>query len=252
MRANAVARPDAPGGVARAFGLGIDPSGWRVHGLADHREARRLSAARQVLARDRHICRYCGFASVPDAAAVPQPGAVELNERAFGYMHVHPRTGDHTSARLDDLETVCPFCHEVLHAGAGTPEATGQIILCPWLAQADLCLLLNAMAVASAAADANAIIVNQLWAHIESLRFEAETRLGVERLDASLVASALLVLRDRAPALYAARDRAIGNLRYLPERSVFARAVAYWHKAVWPPVDAWPTVYRRWRRSQSA
>lgn len=251
MRANPATR-QGPGGGAPALGLSVDPSGWRVHGLADHRERRLLSATRQALARDRYTCRYCGFVSTPDAAAVPQPGAVERNERAFGYLQIHPRNGDHTTARLEDLDAVCPFCHEVLHSGAGTPEASGTIILCPWLAQADLCLLLNAMAVASAAADANAIVVNQLWAHLESLRYEAETRLGIERLECALLASALLALRDSAPRLYDARERAIGGLRYLPDRAFFARAVVYWRTAVWLPVDAWQTVYRRWLRSQNA
>lgn len=190
--------------------------------------------------------------SVPDAAAVPRPGAVEINERAFGYLEVHPRSGDHTRMRVEDLDTVCPFCHEVLHAGAGTQDASGTIILCPWLTQADLCLLLNALAVASAARDANAILANQVWAHLESLRFEAETRLGVERLDAALVAAALRVLRENAPKLYASRDKAIGCLRYLPDRAFFGRAVAYWTEAAWPPMDVWPGVYRRWRQSQNA
>lgn len=247
MRANPATRPN-PGGDAPALGLSADPSGWRVHGLADHREKRLLSAARQVLARDRYTCRCCGFVSTSDAAAVPQPGAVEVNERAFGYLEVHPRSGDHARVRVEDLDAVCPFCHETLHCGAGTPAVTGTIILCPWLAQADLCLLMNAMAVASAEADADAIVVNQLWAHLESLRFEAETQLGVERLECGVLASALLVLRDSAPPLYDARDKAIGALRYLVDRAIFARAVAYWREAVWRPVGAWDAVYRRWLR----
>ncbi len=52
----------------------------------------------RILARDKHICRYCGF-------------------RAFKWQVVHHIDGDSSHNDLGNLETICPMCNTVLHAG---------------------------------------------------------------------------------------------------------------------------------------
>ncbi len=241
-----------PSGASSPLALGVDRNGWRIHGPAEHTDRRLISAAVQVLQRSRYTCAYCGFKSVPDGQSVPEPGAVELNERACGYLQVHPRHGDHAHWRLEELDAVCPFCHEVLHCGAGGAQDSGLIIACPKLAQRELNLLCNAMAVASAAADANAIVVDQLWAQLEGLQRPVQVAFDVQRLSCGLLAAGLLALRTTSAQLYAARGRALSALRYLPDRRVFAQAVGYWRACVWRPVGEWQEVYRRWTRPFSA
>jgi hypothetical protein len=171
-----------------------------------------------------------------------------MNARCHGYLEVHPRHGDHVRWKLDDLVAVCPFCHEVLHCGAGLDQDSGVIVACPWITQQDLCLLCNAMAAASAGEDVTAEIVHRLWAQLERGRIPVPAAFKVQRLSCGLLASGLLALRDRAPDLYERRALGIGGLRYLPDRAVFAEAVAYWKSVAWQSVSEWQEVYRQWLR----
>lgn len=228
--------------------VGVDGHGGGAHAAAEHWDRRLVSARLHALKRADYRCVYCGFRAAPAADVAPQLGTEEANERAYGYMQVHPRHGDHANWRVEDLDALCPFCHEVLHGGVGQGKSSGFIILCPWLTQTNLCLLLNAMAVASAEADGDAIVINQLLVQLESLQFSARTLLGVPRLDCNLLASALLALREVSPQLYERRSRAIGALRYLPDLEFFASAVAHWRASAWRPVTEWEGVYRQWAR----
>lgn len=245
-----MARPElvAGGTVLPPLQIGVDRSAWCARAAGEHWDRRRISGRLHALKRADYRCVYCGFRAGPAEDVVPQMGTEEANERAFGYMQIHPRHGDHANARVDDLDALCPFCHEVLHAGVGQGKSSGFIIQCPWLAQADLCLLLNAMAVASAEADADAMVIHQLLLQLESLQASACAALGVPRLECEFLASALLRLRETAPQLYARRSKVIGSLRYLPDVDFFARAVDYWRGSSWRPVAEWESVYRRWTR----
>lgn len=231
-----------------ALQLSIDRSGWRSHGNEDHNSRRLLSATLQVLKRAQYTCAYCGFRSAPDDDSVPDLGAMATNFRCYGYMQVHPRHGDHVHWKLADLDTVCPFCHETLHCGAGLAQDSGSIVACPWIGQTDLCLLCNAMAAASAESSVTAATVERLWIQLERGRIPVQAGFGVQRLPCGLFASGLLTLRDKAPDLYGRRAEGIGELRYLPDRAVFAQAIAYWRTAAWLPVSKWQEVYGRWLR----
>jgi hypothetical protein len=235
-------------GSPGAFLLSTDRSGWRIHDGEDHNSRRLLSATLQVLRRAQYTCAHCGFRSTPDEESVPDLGAAETNARCHGYLQVHPRHGDHVNWKLADLDAVCPFCHETLHSGAGLVQDSGSIVACPWIGQADLCLLCNAMAAASAESSATAAIVERLWIQLERGRIPVQAGFGLQRLPCGLFASGLLTLRDKAPDLYARRAEGIGDLRYLPDRVLFAQAIAYWRTAAWLPVSKWQEVYGRWLR----
>jgi hypothetical protein len=230
--------------------LSADRCGWRIHGPRDDSNPRLLSATLQVLRRAHYTCAYCGFRSAPDTESVPAPGATETNARCHGYLQVHPRHGDHMHWKLEDLDPVCPFCHETLHSGAGMAQDSGTIVACPWIEQHDLCLLCNAMAVASADGSVTAAIVDRLWIQLGRGQIPVQAGFGMQRLSCGLLASGLLTLRDKAPELYSSRAHGIGGLRYLPDRALFAQAIAYWRTASWPPVSEWQEVYGRWLRRQ--
>jgi hypothetical protein len=241
-------QPQGRQNISAPLQLGADRSGWRVHGLADHADRGLISASVHVLRRAQYTCAYCGFRSAPDRESVPDPGAVETNSRACGYLQVHPRHGNHRQWRLEDLVAVCPFCHETLHCGAGGAQDSGLIVACPWIEQRDLCLLCNAMAVASAAGDGTATAVDQLWGQLERLQGPAQEMFGVQRLSCGLLGAGLLALRDMAQPLYEQRGRALQGLRYIPDRRVFAQAIAYWSVASWRPLSEWQEVHSRWLR----
>jgi hypothetical protein len=76
----------------------LDPDDWRSRGdRAFLSSATWRNLRRQVLQRDDHTCVYCGH-------------------RDLRGMEVNHITG-HRDQGLDNLETVCPLCHRVLHAG---------------------------------------------------------------------------------------------------------------------------------------
>src|SRR5581483_8620809 len=104
------------------------------------------------------------------------------------------------------------------------------------------------LAVASAEASDTAAIVDRLWIQLERGQIPVQAGFGVQRLPCGLLASGLLTLREKAPESYAQRAQGIGGLRYLPDRSVFAQAIAYWKTTAWRPASDWQEVYQRWLR----
>ena len=54
----------------------------------------------RIRTRDDHTCRYCGF-------------------RALKWQVVHHIDGNHKNNDPGNLETICPMCNAVLHAGRG-------------------------------------------------------------------------------------------------------------------------------------
>lgn len=88
----------------------IDPAMWR--GAADRARLgsadwRRTRA--RILARDANRCVYCDHAA----------------ERGMEINHI---SGNSRDDRDENLETVCPLCHRVLHAGRST-AIYGSLVL---------------------------------------------------------------------------------------------------------------------------
>jgi len=68
------------------------------------------SIRRTVLFRDGYTCYYCGFTSAK-------------------YMHVHHKKGRHHDNSLNNLITLCPFCHSCLHIGHAGANRMGSLLL---------------------------------------------------------------------------------------------------------------------------
>lgn len=89
-----------------------------------------------VLRRDRWTCQACG------CQADPGP-----NGEAGG-LEVHHLDGHHDHNDQSNLATLCPLCHGILHIGFTARRKPGRFIWLPEASQADLNLLVHAMAVA--------------------------------------------------------------------------------------------------------
>ncbi len=98
----------------RLFPSFADPSHWRMgdfHIVSEgkgklrvvyHKENRTAwrHLRQRILERDNFTCRYCGF-------------------RAHKWQFVHHIDGDPKNNDPSNLETICPMCNLILHAGYG-------------------------------------------------------------------------------------------------------------------------------------
>jgi len=78
-----------------------NPATWRTAKDAEElTQEEWKELRRRILQRDNYTCRYCGF-------------------RAEKFQIVHHMDGNHANNDEDNLETVCPMCNLVHHAGQG-------------------------------------------------------------------------------------------------------------------------------------
>ncbi len=89
-----------------------------------------------VLRRDRWTCQACGCQADPG----PQGSG--------GGLEVHHLDGRHGNNDPRNLATLCPLCHGILHIGFTARRKPGRFIWLPEASQADLNLLVHAVAVA--------------------------------------------------------------------------------------------------------
>lgn len=88
-----------------------------------------------VLRRDKYTCMCCGIVAHPSADAKESGGGLE----------VHHLSGDHHDNRYENLISLCPICHAVLHfwfsATKGRYRKAMVIVYLPWISQGNLNLL---------------------------------------------------------------------------------------------------------------
>ncbi len=96
------------------LGLTANAASWR-------HEAASLAGgqASLALARDGHVCRFCGLASGP-------------------WAEVFHRNGDHADDSLDNLAAACPACHACQHLGRDGGDQEYLVVWLPHLTQAAL------------------------------------------------------------------------------------------------------------------
>lgn len=110
---------------------------WRGEGELEH-DTEFQANRRKALERDRHACRFCGFAQKP-SQATPD---------ANFYMQVHHRDDDHHNNHESNLVTACMHCHAVQHIGLYGSRYGAKLIWLPEMTQADLHHLLRVILVA--------------------------------------------------------------------------------------------------------
>ena len=193
------------------------PSSPRPTNKQEHSEL--LELHKRAFARDKYACVYCGFSS-------PQ------HQRLL-YID-----GDLSHRTVDNVATVCPLCHQVLHIDEAGRNDGGSIILCPELTQVELNLLIYGMWVWSEEGGEYAEYAEQAYVHLEDRSFEADARYGRAIRDPSMLAE---ILRDMPAKQYDSRGIFLKDLRLLPARDRFAKHLAYWKENVFPrwPRESW-------------
>lgn len=108
--------------------IDVKRSVWRQANVTAS-DAEFQSARLRVLERDDYTCRGCNFRS-PPARTKKGDGP--------SYMDVHHLDHDHGNNALDNLATMCPFCHQAFHIGYAGVSNGGILIWLPEISQADL------------------------------------------------------------------------------------------------------------------
>ena len=88
----------------------------------------------EILKRDKYTCGCCGIVTQPSAG-----------KESGGGLEVHHLSGDHHDNRWENLLSLCPICHAILHfwfSALKGPYRKAMLILhLPWISQADLNLM---------------------------------------------------------------------------------------------------------------
>lgn len=225
---------------------GVKHKTWRRDDIYSPERAREYSLVRKaVFDRDGYTCQWCNFSTVGDSNASPN------NLVSSGYMEVHPINDENPNSNNENLATICPFCHAVFHIGFTGHHKQAKIVRIPWLSQADLNLLVNCLAVATIRGgveipeDADNLLV---W--LNAFEGPAIRKYGEAVINPTFLASALLGLLKKNPKLYEHRNRALYDLRVLPDPLQFQDAIHWFSKHSWTAGEnwevTWQAVYKQW------
>lgn len=207
--------------------IGVKRGTYRIHDPdAEAANAAYVTVRREALQRDRWTCRHCDFASAPEKPA--KPGSYEES----GFLEIHHLDNNHANNAIENLATVCPFCHEVHHAGNAGHADRATLIWLPEMKHEDLHRLCHAIFAA--------IHLQNRWAS------EASTIYGLLSARESKAPEPLKGLKTLGNALarldeahYARRCEVLAPLKLLPRQAAFQRHIAYWAEKSWASIPDW-------------
>lgn len=96
-----------------------EPKLWRNTGEYESGAANWREIRETVLKRNNYTCQECGFVCT-------------------SHQEVHHINGDHTDNRLENLETLCTYCHGTQHIGFTGQMKRGVLIWLPELSRSEL------------------------------------------------------------------------------------------------------------------
>lgn len=190
-----------------------------------------------VLDRDQNACQCCGFAS-------------------GRYQDVHFIDQNRQNLRMDNLATVCSFCHQCFNLDLAATMRSGVLIWLPEISQIDLHHIARAIYVARISQGAMAESARVALDTFMGRREEVRRRLFTD--DPSVLAA---VMRDFLTARhYADREGRLEGVRLFPldrrlireadlEFNQFPQILAYWRSKDGPfghfPPSQWISLYKK-------
>lgn len=159
----------------------------------------------KIFERDNHTCQACGW-------------------RSERFQEIHHKNDNHSDYREENLQTLCPLCHQVFHLPIAASTNGGTIIWLPEISQEKLNLLCVGILVAMKdRAGKWGGVARTLFSTLEARKAFVDENLG--RSDPGAVAQVLINLK---PEDYARRADFVGALRLLPYASRFETQIDYW------------------------
>lgn len=202
--------------------LSASRASWAVsanHGTELDRTEKMVALRPKILRRDDHTCQGCGL-------------------RSERWQEIHHRNDDHRDFREKNLETLCPFCHQVFHLPLAASTCGGTLIWLPEMSQSDLNRLCGPLFVAVKTQKSRwSGQARQLIGYLEARGPLMESSLGSS--DPGLLAQVLLNL---GADQYAKREKMLAGIRLLPLPARFQNAIDYWEAALYNDPDRWQEV----------
>jgi intracellular multiplication protein IcmJ len=222
---------------------------FKVHNESKEAAADYLTNRPIVLKRDKFTCQGCTFRIRPDRNLDRQ--VPHTSPEFSKYLTLHHKNGDHSNNRPENLVTVCPFCHNVFHAGCASNKSDTKVIFLPWIPQAELNLLVNLLI--SCQVDQASEYYSSaklLYEHIDSHFMYADSKKLFEQgmSDAGKLGSSLLSLRHKFPEAYRRRGELLAGLRFFPVEDAYAKAALVW-TGEWASQDEWPRLAELWEEA---
>jgi intracellular multiplication protein IcmJ len=181
---------------------------------------------RSVFTRDKFTCQYCGFKATPNRTAPPE------TSEASGYLEAHHVDDDHTNNILPNLVSVCPFCHQVFHAGFAGKREAATLAWIPEITQENINLLCNLIfcieyrAEQDKSSQAYAAEARSLIASLRERREGLDALFGKDAITMQSLPSILMALHRNN--MYEERGKLFSGLRLIPNPEPFADHIAWW------------------------
>lgn len=184
-----------------------------------------------VLERDNQTCQCCGF-------------------RAEKYQEIHYIDQDSKNLSMNNLATVCIFCHQCFNLDQANAMRSGVLVWLPEISQTDLHHIMRAVYVARISQGPMAEAARLTLDTLMSRREEARRRI---QTDDPFVLST--VMRDFLTGrYYADRTEKLDGIRLLPldrrliretdlEFNQFPQILAYWRSKDGPFGERAPTLW---------
>lgn len=229
--------------MGSALILSVKRSTWRCHDeRASEADADYQAARPRVLRRDSFTCRFCRFSVRPTRDADLAKWSLEYS----GFLEVHHINDDHHDNRDENLVTVCPFCHQVFHAGNAIYRTGGRIIFCPFLTQEQINLTANLLAVAQVRDGRFEEAATRMWEDLQELSKQADQRYGSGFSNSVNLGTVLMGVAQRNPPLYQRRGELLAGIRLLPEPDTYSAAVEWWSDHAWLPEMQWDDILEQY------
>lgn len=222
--------------------LSVKAKNWRMYDSnSENSDAEFQIVRKKVLDRDNYTCRLCGF-------------------KANKWQEVHHINDDHSDNRVDNLWTVCSYCHMCQHIGLAGRNEEAVLVWLPEIPQDKLHHLIRTIQVAHRWAETSTMARNvrsdmiktaktiaegaeNLMSEFTERQAVAEAKLGTS--DLSEIANIMLTMSDED---YAKRDKFLNGFRMLPlgvrkqdNEDIMSRMVDSWLDAGGPYVNFRPT-----------
>lgn len=186
-----------------------------------------VSVRKEMLLRDRWTCQGCGMVSKGNVKA--DPSSYEFS----GFLEGHHINDNHGDNSIGNLATVCPFCHEIFHAGISGKQNRCIPIVLPDMTHVSLNRLCHVLfcVIERAQSSSDVMYARRLYDGLMD-----RNRLLPESLQMqSNLGSALASLkRDQ----YKNREVLLQGIRLLPLREAYSRHVNWYISNSWDSIGA--------------
>lgn len=176
------------------------------HGSAWDKSKVMLKVRDSILKRDNYTCQGCGW-------------------RSLQFQEIHHRNHDHSNFKEENLETLCPLCHQLFHPSSASISGGGYMIWLPEMSQVELNRLLIGLFAVLKTGSSHPLfsIAKSVWGMLEMKKVLLESQIG--KSDPGVFGQLLLSLSKED---YAARSQTMGAIKMLANPSRFETEIDFW------------------------